>query len=195
MDAAQPLPDPRPYYERAADQMAALIDRAGKETLDQPTPCSEYDVRGLVSHVIGGTRLFVAVGEHGDSTGVPDEAPDVADDGLAEAYATERRKLAAAWADDATLETVVTVPWGTMPGRYALSGSVMETVMHSWDLSRALGDPMPLDQELAAFALVTARQALPPEGRDGMPFGPVVAVDPAESDAYVQLAGWLGRTP
>lgn len=195
MDAAQPLPDPRPFYERAADQMAALIDLTSKDTLDEPTPCSEYDVRGLVSHVIGGTRRFVAVGEKGAAPGVSDEAPDIPDDKLAEAYTTERRRLAAAWADDSKLDTEVTVPWGTMPGRYALSGSVMETVMHSWDLSRALGHPIPLDQELAAFALATGRQALPAEGREGLPFGPVVPVDPAETDTYAQLAGWLGRTP
>ncbi|MBL1101434.1 TIGR03086 family metal-binding protein [Streptomyces coffeae] len=195
MDAASPLPDPRPFYERAADQMAALIDLATKDTLDRQTPCTEYDVQGLVSHVIAGTRRFVTVGEHGAAPAAADDAPDVPGDGLAEAYATERRKLAAAWADDAKLDTEVTVPWGTMPGRYALSGSVMETVTHAWDLSRTLGHPIPLDQELAAFALGTARQALPAEGREGLPFGPVVPVDPAETDAYVQLAGWLGRTP
>ena len=82
-----------------------------------------------------------------------------------------------------------------VPGRAALSGYVMETVTHTWDLSEALGRPLQLDQELAEFALGIAHRVLPDEQRPTeVPFAPA---RPAREngDTYDTLAAWLGRTP
>src|SRR4051794_40745996 len=47
--------DPRPVYARATEQAAALIRTVRPEQLDGPTPCTEFDVRALLGHVVGGT--------------------------------------------------------------------------------------------------------------------------------------------
>ena len=188
-------PDPRPLFERATAQIAALIATVRAEQLERPTPCTEFDVRALLSHVVGATRRIAVVGEGGDGLAVRPFVDGVPDDGWESAYEEARAATLKAWADDARLDARVTVPWGDVPGRMALSGYVMETVTHTWDLSEALGRPLELDPALAEFALGVARQAVQAERRgDGVPFG---AVAPAAegADAYGRLAAWLGRTP
>ncbi|MFG2951185.1 TIGR03086 family metal-binding protein [Streptomyces adustus] len=188
-------PDPRPVYARATAQAAALIKTVRSEQLTGPTPCAEFDVRTLLSHVVGGTRRIAVVGEGGDGLAVRPFADEVTDDAWTAAYDEIVVRVLAAWADDARLAAPVRVPWGEVPGRAALSGYVMELVAHTWDLSEALGRPLELDPELAEFALAAAHRALP-EAERGAEF-PFDSARPAPegAGAYERLAAWLGRTP
>ncbi|MBL1086661.1 TIGR03086 family protein [Streptomyces actinomycinicus] len=188
--------DPRPVYARATEQAAALVKTVRPEQLDGPTPCTEFDVRGLLGHIVGGTRRIAVVGEGGDGLAVDPSAEGVADDGWAAAYDEVRVRVLKAWESDERMTSPVRVPWGEVPGHAALSGYVMEIVTHTWDLAEALGHPHELDPELAEFALATAQQVLPDSRpRDAQtPFG---ARRPAPEGAgpYAELAAWLGRTP
>jgi uncharacterized protein (TIGR03086 family) len=187
--------DPRPAFERATAQTARLIADIRPEQYGLPTPCAEFDVRRLVSHLVGATRRFTVVGEGGDGMAVHPFADDVADEALAAAYEEGRLAALKAWQDDARLDAEVTVPWGAVPGRAAVAGYVMETVTHSWDLWDALGRPGNLDPELAGVALGIAQRVLPAERRGPeVPFGDVRPV-PADSGPYGELAAWLGREP
>ncbi len=187
--------DPRPLFEQAADQFASLVKSVPQDRLGDPTPCTEYDVRALLSHVVGATHRFALIGEGGDGMSVPAQVDGVPDDGWTTAYEEAHRRATAAWADDTSLAREVAVPWDpALPGAAAVGGYVMETVTHTWDLSRALGHPLALDQSLAEAILPIAQAVLPPESRvEGVPFGPVREAG-AEADAYDRLAAWLGRT-
>lgn len=198
--ASPPPADPRGLYGQAADQLAGLITAVRPEQLDRPTPCPGFDVGGLLSHVVGGTLRVAQIGEGGGPGEVDPDAEaesgvsGVADDAWPAAFSDARTRLAAAWADDAKLDAVLTAPWGTMPGRFLLAGAVMELVTHSWDLAQALGRVGELDGELARVALRIAEQAVPAEHRGGdVPFGPPVPA-PQGSGPYGELAAWLGRT-
>jgi uncharacterized protein (TIGR03086 family) len=185
--------DPRPLFERAADQFAVLVKSVEPGRFGDPTPCTEFDVRALISHVVAAIRRIALVGEGGDAVSAPIEVPDVADDGLGEVYEEARSRFRAAWADDAALARTVTLPWGVMSGAEAVGGYVMEMVTHTWDLSRALGHPVPLDLPLAELVLPMSMAMLPAEPRGGeVPFGPVREA-PAGADAYERLAAWMGR--
>ncbi|MEU3918302.1 TIGR03086 family metal-binding protein [Streptomyces sp. NPDC029004] len=185
--------DPRPLFERAADQFASLMKLATPQRLGDPTPCTEYDVRALLSHVVGATHRIALIGEGGDGLSQPARVDGVPDDGWPAAYEAARARFTSAWADDTKLAGEVTVPWGAVPGAGAVGGYVMETVTHTWDLSQALGHPMALDEELAEIILPIARDVLPAEARvEGVPFG-VVREAPEGADAYGRLAAWLGR--
>ncbi|MDN0199576.1 TIGR03086 family metal-binding protein [Streptomyces sp. S.PNR 29] len=187
--------DPRPLYAHAADQAAALIKTVRPEQLDGPTPCTEFDVRALLSHLVGGTLRIAVVGEGGDGLSVRPFVEGVEDDGWPAAYDEARTRVQRAWADGARLDAPVRVPWGEAPGRAALAGYVMEAVAHTWDLSEALGHPLVLDPEPAEFALAVAHRVLPEEGRGGdTPFDAVLPA-PEGADAHGRLAAWLGRRP
>ncbi|MER5854842.1 TIGR03086 family metal-binding protein [Streptomyces sp. NPDC059688] len=188
--------DPRPVYTRATEQAAEIIKTVRPEHLDAPTPCTEFDVRSLLSHVVGGTRRIAVVGEGGDGLAVHPSADGVADDGWAAAYDEVRVRALKAWEGDERMTTAVRVPWGEVPGHAALSGYVMEIVTHTWDLCEAIGHPRELDPELAEFALANARRVLP-DSRPRDAQTPFAERREASEGAgpYERLAAWLGRAP
>jgi uncharacterized protein (TIGR03086 family) len=194
-NTTQHLTDPRPIHHRAMAQTEAIVAAVKPGQLGLPTPCAEYDVRALLSHIIGGLNRVAIFGEGGDGLARPARADGVPDDGWPDAYRAAAQRARAAWADDAKLDAVVEVPWGKIPGRFAIVGYIQEILTHGWDLAHATGQPAEGDPELASFALASAKQVLPPEARGGdIPFGPVVAV-PSDAGPYAQLAAWLGRQP
>jgi uncharacterized protein (TIGR03086 family) len=189
--------DPRPLYRRAVAQTATTVAAVTPDQAARPTPCTEYDVRALLAHIVGGLTRTALVGE-GDPEALsrPAAVEGVPDDGWPDAYRAAAARSDAAWADDAKLDALVEVPWGKIAGRFALGGYIQEVLAHGWDLAKATGQPTEGDPELAEWALATARRILPPEirGGDDVPFGPVVEVSP-DAGPYTQLAAWLGRQP
>jgi uncharacterized protein (TIGR03086 family) len=189
--------DPRPLHRRAIAQTEITVAAVTQDQLGLPTPCPQYDVRALLSHITGGLTRTALVGE-GDPEALtrPSMAEGVPDDGWPAAYRTAAARAAAAWADDAKLDTLFEVPWGKLPGRFVIAGYIQETLAHGWDLAKATGQETERDPELALFALAGAKRILPPDirGGEGVPFGPVVDVPP-DATPYTQLAAWLGRHP
>ncbi|MFJ8041902.1 TIGR03086 family metal-binding protein [Kitasatospora sp. NPDC096147] len=185
--------DPRPDYLRALDQLAELLLRVTPGQLDRPTPCDAYDLRALLGHTVGGVHRIAYVGEGGRSLDVVAAVGEVGDAEWAEALGRARARAVAAWADDAKLDLPAAVPWGTLPGRFALGGYLMEAVTHTWDIAQVVAPDTAFDEDLARGALAVARQTLPAETRDAtVPFGPVRPA-PADAGPTAQLAAWLGR--
>ena len=182
--------DPRVNFSRAVTQTESVIAAVRPDQAALPTPCTEWDVRTLVSHMAGGVRRIALIGEGADALSLPPFA-DLGHDWAA-AYRAAARRATAAWADDAKLDKLFTVPWGKVPGRVAVAGYIREVVAHGWDLAAATGQPTELDPELGAFALEVSRRSLPADARAGIPFGEVTLA-PAGAGVYAQLAAWLGR--
>ena len=212
MNEMNSMNDPRDSYARAVAQTASIIAAVRADQAGLPTPCDEWDVRTLVSHMVGGVTRVALIGEGKDALSVPpfadlsndpagDQAADTASGaagnqtaGWAAAYRAAVPRAVAAWADDTKLDAVFAVPWGKVPGRAVIAGYVREVLAHGWDLAVATGQQAELDEELGAFALAVSKRSLPADGREGIPFGPVVTV-PEEAGTYAKLAAWLGRTP
>jgi len=187
--------DPRPLHRRAVAQTQPTVATVQTGQLGLPTPCPEFDVRALLSHIVGGLNRVAIVGEGGEALARPARVDGVPDDGWPAAYRAAAARAVAAWADDAKLDALVEVPWGKVPGRFALAGYIQEILAHGWDLARATAQPTEGDPELAVWALAGAKRILPPEPRGGgIPFGPVVEIPP-DAPPYAQLAAYLGRHP
>jgi uncharacterized protein (TIGR03086 family) len=186
--------DPRPLFLRTVDQLEKLLQAVTPESLTEPTPCREYDLRALLSHTVGAVHRIAYAGEGGRALDVLPQVDRVADDDWPPAVARARARAAAAWADDSTLDRTTEMPFGTVPGRAALSVYVMEIAAHTWDITQTLRLPASaLDPELAEYALTVAHRVLLPENRGPeVPFGPVKKVA-QDADPYTRLAAWLGR--
>ena len=188
--------DPRPLHRRAMAQTGTIVAAVTPDQFALPTPCTEYDVRALLSHIVGGLTRAALVGEGAATRWPARPGRGRARRRLAGCLPRDRRpghgrlgrRRQAGHAGRGAL--------GKVPGRFALAGYVQEVLAHGWDLARATGQPTERDPELATWALATAKRILPPDirGDVGVPFGPVVEVSP-DAAPYAQLAAWLGRRP
>lgn len=185
-------------HECALDEAARLVDGVAPEQMGLPTPCSEWDVRTLLTHVVGGNQRWAALARDETMQRGPEQGGAAADDPLgddpAAAYRRSAEALAEAWRDPALLDRTFQIPFGVLPGRAALMLHTVETVTHAWDLSRATGQQPAFDPEVVRAALEFTRSNTPAQRPPGTPFASAVTVtdDLPEID---QLAAYLGRTP
>src|SRR5689334_9279733 len=180
--------------ERALDQTAGLIAATEPSQAGLATPCAGWDVRALVSHLVGpAMRNFLAAAR--DET-IDWQAPaDEIGGDWAAAFRDRAAPLRAAWRA-ADLDQPVSGPGGEAPLRMRADHQVTELAVHDWDLARATGQQLAgLDPALAEHALAWSRGMLRPEFRGpDKAFGVEVPV-PDDAPAYDRLAGWFGRDP
>jgi uncharacterized protein (TIGR03086 family) len=172
---------------RNHDRVAA-VDPA---RLGDPTPCTDWDVRALIGHLIGGYQMFaVGLGHPAPPGTTPDDTAGV--------HRATGEAAIVAFAAPGALDRTVTLPVGDVPGHVALALALTDAVVHGWDLATATGQDTTIDDEIAAVLLAGAEQMVGPQMRqpDGaMPvFAPVVPVGP-DRPAADQLIAFLGRTP
>ncbi|MFC4943438.1 TIGR03086 family metal-binding protein [Pseudonocardia sp. GCM10023141] len=187
------IPDPRPLYARALGWVHGLMAGVAPAHLDDPTPCSEFDVRALLGHLLATVDRARIAGEGGSVLAAPSVITDVADEDWATAHGTATEKLWSIWGDDALLDRMMVLPWGTVPGRAAVWGYLNETLVHGWDLAVAVGSDPEADADLAAAALAAVTRFLPAEPRGGpVPFAAVVE-SAAGAGPTERLANWSGH--
>jgi len=190
-----PLTDPRPRFLTAASTARDLIAGTLPDRLSGPTPCPDYDVRALLGHLVAVLRRITAVAQGVPLSETPREVTDVPDDGWDEAATRALRELEAVWSDDAVLERRLELPFGTMPGRVALTAYTAEVTTHTWDLAVATDRTVTWDDDVVGAALAAVREVLPPGSRPpAIPFADEVRV-PADAPLIDRLVGWQGRDP
>lgn len=189
------MSDPRDLIHRAFDQYDRLVAGIAPHQLDLPTPCTDFDLRTLLGHLVAGMRRITVAGQGGDALAVPLVVTGTPDDGWPGAFAQARAAFDAVWFDDTVLDRPCTLPFGTLPGHAAVGAYAQEAAVHGWDVARTLGREDELDIGLAEATAPIGREKLPAEPRGGrIPFGPVVPV-PDDADAYTRLVAWTGRRP
>jgi uncharacterized protein (TIGR03086 family) len=187
--------DPRPAFAAATATACAVAAAVRPDQLDDPTPCSEYDVRTLLGHLVAVLRRVAAVGRGEHPFSVPQVTTDVPDDGWSAAAQAAADDVLAVWADPALLGRELTLPFGTFPGAAALATYTAELTTHTWDVAVATGQDPEWDPQVLTVALAATHRALLADGRGpGVPFGPVVLV-PEDAPPIDRLIAWQGRDP
>ncbi|WP_433592987.1 TIGR03086 family metal-binding protein [Nocardia sp. CA-145437] len=178
---------------RAITQTGEVIAAVTPDQADQPTPCADWTVRELVTHLIGQILRDFRIAARGDMPewGAPPE--EVGADWSAE-FETRARALLDEWRT-ADLERPVPSLGGEAPLRGRADQQIAEFATHTWDLARATGQDRTLDPELAEYGLAWSRRVLKPEFRGpGKAFGAEMPIA-ADAPAYDRLAAWFGRDP
>jgi uncharacterized protein (TIGR03086 family) len=164
---------------RALDQAADALANVEPSDFDGPTPCTEWSVAHLVSHLVADPRNFVLMATDGE----PDWSVEPADpdSDWVGAFRAAADDLVAFWRESGDAEA--SMDWQTG-----------ELAVHTWDLVRATGQPVSqLDVEVGQTGFDFMSKSLTPENR-GEVFKPEQPADEA-ANVYDRLAAFAGRDP
>lgn len=149
---------------------------------DARTPCDEWNCRELVGHTV---QI-----QHGVGAQFGVEVPE---GDAATSWHAFRDAMVAAMSAEGALETEIETPFGARPAAEAMGMPTMDLLVHTWDLSRALGH----DDALPEAAVVNALELMKPLDamirRRGV-YGDKIEV-PEGASVQDQLIAFTGRQP
>jgi uncharacterized protein (TIGR03086 family) len=164
---------------------------------DAPTPCAEWTLRDLLTHMTTENRGFAAAaaGETTSRTAWADRpsGPDPRRD-----YAESADEVVAAFAAAAPEFWLPNISaTRRFPADQAIGFHLLDYVVHSWDVAAALGRTIALEDDLVAAAQQVADRDVPDNERRRRPgagFAP--PVDGADAGHPLRrLLAFLGRDP
>ncbi len=179
-------------YRRAVDQFGGLVAQIGEGQWSSATPCTDWDVRALVNHIVNENlwvpellagKTIEEVGDRFDG--------DVLGEDPQQSWKAASEDAARAVAQPGALEVTTHLSFGDFPGREYISQVLTDHVIHAWDLARGIGANERLEPELVDFA----KRFLEPQAeawRAGGAFGEAVPV-PSHADTQTKLLALTGR--
>ncbi|MGW0394956.1 TIGR03086 family metal-binding protein [Streptomyces sp. NPDC003042] len=188
------MPDTLLEQHAAALRLFGERVRAVADTQwDAPTPCTEWSVRDLVNHVTG-EQLWIpplvsdgrTVEEVGDRF-----SGDVLGEDPVAAWDKASAAAHAAFAAPGALERTVTLSYGPTCASAYCSELTADCVVHTWDLSRAIGADDRLPDGLVEFSIKEVMPYADSLAASGMYAAPLEV--PAGADAQTRLLALLGR--
>jgi uncharacterized protein (TIGR03086 family) len=174
----------------AALGTAALVASTPASQYEAPTPCTDWTVRDLLSHLVAGNVKYVEIG-HGKewARGAPDV---VLDDDPGAMYRRTMDAVLEAWEQPGALDRETALPVGRGRAESAFYLHLGETLVHGWDLARATQQPPPWSAEVVDACFDQFRSWLPAQRPPGSPFADATAASPHASPID-RLAAYLGR--
>ena len=182
-------------HGRSGQRFAALVAGVGAQQWHDDTPCSEWDVRTLVHHLLAEQRwvppLFEGltieqVGDRFDGDLMGDAAATWP--GL---LASSAREAHDAVAQPGALERTVHLSFGEVRGEEYVMQLIADLAVHAWDLARATGQDESLDPDVVALLLPWTEANADLLAGSGM-FGQPIA-DGQDVPDDVRMLGLLGR--
>jgi uncharacterized protein (TIGR03086 family) len=190
---------------RAATEWAAdIFDRVDIEQhASLPTPCTEWDVRVLMTHLVAWNRLFAAgllgirppddivAAALATTPGSTDPVPDLIRRSPGHAYRTSVHELLAVLALDPSLAGICRLPIGELPAGTVFDMAMADNIVHGWDLAVATNQDTTIPDDLVTL-LERASANLPIERTRGTIFGPARTTRAGATRQQRALA-YLGR--
>jgi uncharacterized protein (TIGR03086 family) len=182
-------------HGRCGQRFAALVTGVGPGQWHDGTPCSEWDVRTLVHHLLYEQYwvppLFEGLGI--EQVGDRFEGDLMGDDASAwpGLLASSIEQAHAAVAQPGALDRTVHLSFGDVPGREYATQLIVDLAIHGWDLAQATGQDATLDPDTVALLLTWTEANVELLAGSGMFGVRIDAVLGAPDD--VRLLGLLGR--
>jgi uncharacterized protein (TIGR03086 family) len=185
---------PDQLIKRATAPLLALEIKP--DQLDQPTPCAEYTVRGLLNHLLfwgpsleGAARKVIVPPPAAAESDV-----DLTEGDWAAKFRAHLEAVGASWSVPAAWEGVTHMGGPTEMAAPLVGDMVVgEVVVHGWDLARATGQQPSWDPELLASVHKDV-EANHQWARDMGIYGPQVPVA-EDAPTLDRILGLTGRDP
>lgn len=165
------------------------------DQLDAPTPCSAYDVRKLLSHLLyWGPSLEAAAKDVAVAPPTANEQDLDLPSGWAGALEAQFNRIVAAWGEPQAWEGLTRLG-GPDPVPAPLIGGMVltEFVVHGWDLARATGRRPRWDDRVLDIVHREVGQTAE-QGREMGVYGPRIPV-PDTAPVLDRILGLTGRDP
>lgn len=156
------------------------------------TPCADWDVHGLVNHLVAGNQWAarLGAGETIEHVGSDLDGDLLGDDPVA-AYDTSAEHAARVFERPGAMDAMCAVSYGPVPGSTYVGHRFIDVLVHGWDVAVATGQDATLPPDLVDACWRIVEPQLTMLARSGM-FGEPRSV-PAEADPQTRLLLHLGR--
>ena len=173
--------------EEVATAFAAITETVRPEQLALRTPCEQYTVEELLTHLSG---VFPASARAARKEPQADAQPAPSDPA---SVAESARRAAASWAEPSALDGTTEFGPGAMPAEFAAAITLQELALHGWDLATATGRPFRLGENTGLLVLKVVEQ-LAEQARSNGAYGPAVEVR-TDAPAFDRALAASGRSP
>jgi uncharacterized protein (TIGR03086 family) len=197
MAQAQAEPDVTLLLNRSYRDVAALLAAIDDPGWAAASPCTGWTVRRVGNHLVASLTLLARIAE-GEAVGMAEfdgeamaRADHLGTDPVA-AFTTAAERSAAAFTLPGTLDRLFPFPPGPTPGSDLACLSLLESLVHGWDIAQGAAAPYRPDGAVVAAAHEFASRSIGDEQRRAGLFGAPCPTD-AGADAFTALLGHLGR--
>jgi len=184
----------------AAREMTRLVDAVRDDQLGDPTPCTRYTLGDLLQHVRGFAEAFTVAGRKEQPAGGSKPPPQ----GDASLLPVDWRgeiadwlgRLVDTWSASAAWEGTAWIAGFEAPASAVGITAANELVVHGWDVARASGQQLILDDAAIAPSreFVAMMSGPGAEEARGDAFGPALPV-PVGASALEEVIAGNGRDP
>lgn len=179
-------------YEHALTEFGRRVEQVGDDQWGKPTPCTDWDVRALVAHVVDEQRWVPYLLGGGTVAAAGDRFADDPLGGDAKAAWREASKAArAAFEAEGALDKPVSVSSGETSARDYLWAMTVDAAVHAWDLARGIEADDHLEHELVRRIHRESEKDAEELAASGV-YGEPVSV-PAGADLQTRMLGLFGR--
>lgn len=184
------------FMSRAAAPLPGVVSGVRPDQLTSRTPCSEFDVRRLINHLLfwGPSLEGAAHKKVAAPPGDDESAVDLTRGDWAATLTTQVSGIVEAWSEPEAWKG--TTYMGTpmeLPAPLIGAMAVGELVVHGWDLARATGQDPSWDDALLEYLLIEVENTAE-QGRQMNIYGPEVTV-PESAPTLHRALGVTGRDP
>jgi len=182
---------PIDFHRRASEWFASNVTLIGDGQWQDATPCTEWDVRALVHHLVSEQRWLPpllagrTIAEVGDGL----DGDLLGDDPKGSWRSATDEALAAVGATAG--DRIVHLSYGDVPADHYVNEVATDLLIHGWDLARAIGADERMDRELVDGVYAGVKDHVRELKASGM-FGPDVTPPPG-SDRQTELLAIFGR--
>src|SRR5947208_7665929 len=119
-------------FETAVGAAQKVVDGITEEQLSLPSPCSQWDVRAVLNHLVFGNLMHAAM-----AAGQPpptDRTADYLGEDPHGAFLASVDAARTAFGAPGALEQIVRTPMGEQPASFLVQMRINELIAHGWDL-------------------------------------------------------------
>ena len=179
-------------FKKAVEEFDSRVEQIRDDQWELPTPCSEWNVRDLVGHLVYENRWVKPLmdGQTIEQVGDKFEGDLLADDPVG-AWRGAAAEAVESVDKEGAIQRTVHLSYGERPAEEYLLELLNDHVIHAWDLARGIYADDKLDPELVDMLYERAKPREKELKASGL-FGDKVEVT-EDSDTQTKLLAVMGR--